>query len=83
MVQKTTKDYVSKYPEVTLDMKEEKIAQMKSQVNRLVLDAEKIVGRELEKPGLWWHQKLRLHDSSAQYLQVADKYPEILDHAVR
>ncbi len=32
---------------------------------------------------LWWHQKPRLHDSIAQYLQVADKYPEILDRAVR
>ncbi len=80
---KTTKEYVSKYPEVTLGMKEEKITQMKAQVNKLILDAEKIVSKELEKPGLWWHQKPRLHDSSAQYLQVADKYPEILDRAVR
>ncbi len=80
---KTTKEYVSKYPEVTLDMKEEKIAQMKAQVNKLILDAEKIVSKELEKPGLWWHQTPHLHDSSAQYLQVADKYPEILDRAVR
>jgi hypothetical protein len=80
---KTTKEYISKYPEVTLGMKEEKITQMKAQVNKLILDAEKIVSKELEKPGLWWHQKPLLHDSNAQYLQIADKYPEILDHAVR
>jgi hypothetical protein len=80
---KTTKEYVTKYPEVTLGMKEEKITQMKAQVNKLALDAEKTVSKELEKPGLWWHQKPRLHDSSALYLQIADKYPEILDHAVR
>ena len=80
---KTAKEYVSKYPEVTLGMKEEKIAQMKAQVNQLTLDTEKIVRGELEKPALWWHQRPRLHDSIEQYLQVGDKYPEILDRAVR
>ena len=58
----TTKEYVTKYPEIMLKMKEEKIAQMKSQVNQLVKDTEKIVRGELEKPALWWHQRPRLHD---------------------
>jgi len=80
---KTTKQYVTKYPEVTLDMKEEKIAKMKAQVNELIRDTEKIARGELEKPALWWHQRPRLHDSIAQYLQIADKHPEILDQAVR
>ena len=56
---------------------------MKVQVNELIQSSEKIVRAELEKSALWWHQRPRLHDSIGQYLQVADKYPEILDRAVR
>ncbi len=80
---KTTKEYLAKHPEVTLGMKEEKIANMKAQVNELIQSTEKNVRAELEKPGLWWHLRPRLHDSIRQYLQVDDKYPEILDRAVR
>jgi len=80
---KTTKEYITKYPEVTLNMKEEQMTNMKTHVNELIRDTEKIVKNELEKPALWWHQRPRLHDSITQYLQVADKYPEILDRAVR
>ena len=32
---------------------------------------------------MWWHQKPHLHDFIDQYKQIADKYPEILDCAVR
>ena len=80
---KTAKEYVTKHPEITLNMKEEKIALMKTQVNNLLQNTEKTVRGELEKSALWWHQRPRLHDSIEQYLQVADKYPEILDHAIR
>ena len=80
---KTIKEYISKYPEVTLNMKEAKMVLMKNQVNELVRETETIVRDKLEKPILWWHQRPRLHDSIEQYLQVADKYPEILDRAVR
>jgi hypothetical protein len=80
---KTAKEYVAKYTEVILSMKEEKIARMKAQVNELIENSEKTVRTELEKPALWWHQRPRLHDSISQYLQVDDKYPEILDRAVR
>ena len=80
---KTTKEYLAKHPEVTLGMKEEKIANMKAQVNELIQSTEKNVRSELEKSALWWHQRPRLHDSISQYLQVADNYPEILDRAVR
>ncbi len=80
---KTIKDYISKYPEVTLSMNEAKIARMKNQVTELVQDTERNVRDSLDKPTLWWHQRPRLHDSIEQYLQVADKYPEILDRAVR
>ena len=80
---KTAKEYVTKYPEVALNLKEEKIAQMKAQINDLVRNSENIVSDELDNSALWWHQKPRLHDSIKQYLQVDDKSPEILDCAVR
>jgi predicted DNA binding CopG/RHH family protein len=80
---KTAKEYITKYPEITLNMSEEKIANMKATANELVKNAEKIVRDELDNPALWWHQKPNLHDPIDQYKQVADKYPEILDHAVR
>lgn len=80
---KTTKEYVTKYPEITITMKDEKIAKMKTEANQLIENTEKIVKTELDNRALWWHQRPRLHDSIEQYLQVADKYPEILDHAVR
>jgi hypothetical protein len=79
---KTAKEYVTKYPQVTLNMSEEKIAKMKAKINELTRNNEKIVN-ELDKPALWWHQKPNLHDSINQYKQLVDKYPEILDHAVR
>jgi len=80
---RTANEYVTKYPEVTLTMSEEKLANMKTKVNELIRNSEKIVKSELENPDLWWHQKPHLHDSIEQYTQVADKYPEILDRAVR
>lgn len=80
---KTVNQYVTKYPEVTLNMKEEQIAKMKNQVNTLVNNTENIVRKELDNPALWWHLKPHLHDSINQYLQVADKYPEIINQAVR
>jgi len=80
---KTAKEYVTKYPEVTLSLKEPQIAQMKTQVNRLISDTEHTVQAELGNSALWWHQKLRLYESIELYLQIADNYPEILDRAVR
>ena len=80
---RTAKEYVTKCASVTLGMKEEKIARMKSQVNELVQNAEKTVKSEFENPALWWHLNPSLHDWVDKYLQVADKYPEILDRAVR
>ena len=60
----TTKEYVTKYPEVTLGMKEETIAQMKAEVNDLIRNTEKTAQAELDNSALWWHQRSRLHDSS-------------------
>lgn len=80
---KTAKEYIAKYSEITLNMSEEKISNMKLKVNQLVKNTEKAVRGELDNPALWWHQKPHLHGSISQYKQVADKYPEILDRAVR
>jgi len=80
---KTAKQYIAKFPEITLGMSEEKIGKMKMEINRLVKNTDKIVKEILNSPVLWWHMEPRLHDSIEQYTQVADKYPEILDSAVR
>lgn len=80
---KTAKQYITKYPEITLSLSQEKIATMKAKINELGKNSEKTVKDVLDNPVLWWHQKPRLHDSIEQYKQVADKYPEILDQAVR
>jgi hypothetical protein len=81
--EKTARNYITKYPDVTLSMTPQKIAAMKAKVNELVRNAEKIVRGELDNPALWWHQEPHLHDSIDRYEQVADKYPEVLDVAVR
>jgi len=80
---KTAKEYITKYSEITLKMSEEKIANMKAKVNDLVKNTEKIVRDEFDNPVLWWHEKPNLHDPIDKYKQVADKYSEVLDHAVR
>jgi hypothetical protein len=79
---KTVKEYVAKYPEVTLNMSEEKISKMKAKLQALTVNNDKTVD-ELNNPSLWWHQKPNLHDSIDQYTQISDKYPEKLDRAVR
>jgi hypothetical protein len=80
---KTAKDYVAKYPEIALRMSEEKILKMKTKINQLVGDTEKIVKDELDNSALWWHKMPRHNDSIEQYTQLVDKYPQILDRAVR
>jgi len=80
---KTAKEYVTKYPEIALKMSEKKMGDMKTKVNELIKNAEKIVRNELDNPAIWWHQKMNLHDPIDKYKQVADKYSEALDHAVR
>jgi hypothetical protein len=80
---KTAKKYVSKYPEITLSLSEEKIASMKIKVSGLVRETEKTVKAELGDSKLWWHQQPDFQTSIEQYIQVADKYPEIINRAVR
>ena len=81
--EKTAREYVTKYPEITLHMSEEKILEMKNKINLLVENSEKIVKAKLNNPALWWHLTPHPRDSISKYTQIADKYPEILDQAVR
>jgi hypothetical protein len=80
---KTVKEYITKHHDVTLKMSEERIGVMKEKVNTLVKNADKTVQREFDNPALWWHQKPILQDDIDKYKQVADKYPQALDRAVR
>ena len=80
---KTTKEYITKHPDVALKMSKERIALMKTKVNTLVKNAENTVRHEFDNPALWWHQKPNLRDDINKYKQVADKYQEALDRAVR
>jgi hypothetical protein len=79
----TTKNYVAKYPEVILGMKESQIGKIKAEVNELAKRAKVLVDEEFSKPALWWHLNPELRFSIDAYKQVADKYPELLDDAVR
>ncbi len=81
--QATAKFYVAKYPEITLGLTEEKMVAMKTKVNTLITNAERTAKAQLSNPQYWWHLNPGLHDSFDQYTQAADKYPEILDQAVR
>jgi len=81
--QETAAEYIAKHSEITLSMSEEKLTDMKNKIRKLVGSSEKTVRDELDNPELWWHLRPHLHDSIEQYTQVADKYPEILDRAVR
>jgi len=80
---KTAKDYITKYPEIILNMDEAKIAALKRMLNDLVEDCERVTKAELDNPSLWWHLNPHLHESVERYMQFADKYPEVLDRAVR
>ena len=80
---KTAKKYITKYPETTLSLSEEKISTMKTKVNRLAKETEKNVNIELDNPKLWWHHQPDFQTAIDQYIQVGDKYPQIIDCAVR
>jgi hypothetical protein len=80
---KIVREYISKYPEVTLKMKEEKLGNMKTSLNELVLNAEQTIKKSMDKPEVWWHKKPNQTTSTNQYTQNTDKYPETVDQAVR
>jgi hypothetical protein len=80
---KTAKLYATKYHQVTLNMNESKMVQMKTYINQLIQNSQKTITEELNRPTLWWHKRPNINDSTDQYLQVDTRYPQILDNAVR
>jgi hypothetical protein len=86
--QATAKEYITKYPEVTLSLTKGKLAKMKTKVNTLSEKASQIVNTALSKPEVWWNQDPQLHDSFSQYEklgndQVGNKFPAKIDNPVR
>jgi len=84
----TAKEYVTKYPEITLNLTRERIAFMKALVSALSGNAKKIVTAALSNPEFWWHQKPQLHDDFSQYEvlgndSVGNKFPQKIDNPVR
>ena len=82
------REYVTKKPEVTLSLGKKKLAQMKTQVNKLVRKAGKLVKANLADPEIWWHKTPHVNASPAAYeqlgnLQVGNKFPEVIDNRVR
>ncbi len=85
--EETAKEYVTKYPEITLSMSKEKLADMKAKVTSLARNAGKPVKTALSNPQIWWHLEPGLHDIS-QYEQlgndqVGNRFPEKIDNPVR
>ena len=86
--QKTAKEYVTKYPETTLNLSRESIGNMKAKVNNLQNAANEIVKNALSNPNVWWHLEPQLHDSFSQYEQlgndrIGNKFPEKVDKPIR
>ena len=82
------REYATKKPEITLSLGKEKLAQMKVQVNELVRNTSKIVDESLTDPEVWWHKTPRVNASPSAYEQlgndqVGNKFPEVLDKAIR
>ena len=81
-------EYAMKKPEITLQLDKEQLAKMKEQVNNLANNADKIVTNSLLDPELWWHRTPHVNADAAAYEQlgndtVGNKFPEVLDKAVR
>lgn len=80
---KTAKDYIAKYSDVLLSLPEEKVVDLKREVNQLAENSQDVTRLEFDKPGLWWHLEPRVNDFSDKYRQVANRYPDVVDRAVR
>lgn len=86
--EKEALEYAMKKPEITLQLDKEQLAKMKEQVNNLANNAGKIVTDTLVDPELWWHKTPHVNADAAAYEQlgndtVGNKFPEVLDKAVR
>ena len=84
----TAKEYVTKYPEITLNISKEKIALMKAKVNNLAEISSRIVKDALSSPEIWWHLEPQTHDDFSEYEQlgndqIGNRFPEKIDLPVR
>ena len=86
--EETAKQYVTKYPEITLTLSKEKLSMMKAKVNDLMKNADKIVKDALSAPSIWWHMEPHKNESFSLYEQlgneqVGNRFPEAVDKPVR
>jgi predicted DNA binding CopG/RHH family protein len=81
--EETAQLYVTKKPEVTINMSKERLADMKQKVINLTKNADTLITKVLSGANLWWHQDPRKEDSIYQYQQVSTRFPELLDKPIR
>jgi len=86
--EKASKQYVTKYSDITLTLSMDKLAALKKKVKILRQEANIFVEKALSEENIWWHESPDLHASVSQYdllgnQQVGSKYPDIVDGAVR
>ena len=84
----TVRKYITKYPDVPLNLPTHRFADLKAKVRRLVVCSNEISEKILSQPGIWWHEKPELHTAVTQYdhlgnQQVGNKYSEVIDRAIR
>jgi hypothetical protein len=84
----TVKQYIIKYPDVSLNLPTHSFVDLKAKVRMIVTNSKDISERRLSQPGIWWHEKPDLHTAVTQYdhlgnQQVGNKYSEVIDGAVR
>ncbi|NLE04494.1 MAG: hypothetical protein GX638_06815 [Crenarchaeota archaeon] len=84
----SARQYVTKHPEITLNLSKDKLASLKSKVKSLTLNSYKIVKNAFSNPNIWWHHSLNLSDDLSQYElleneDVGKKFPVKIDVPVR
>ena len=86
--EKASKQYVTKYSDVTLTLSMDKLTDLKKRVKILKQEANVFVEKALSGKNIWWHENPDLRASFSQYdllgnNQVGNKYPVVVDRAVR
>jgi hypothetical protein len=86
--EETAKKYITKYPDVFLNLSPNRFIDLKTKVRNLVAHSKEISEKALSQPGVWWHEKPELQTALSQYDQLGDqqvgnKYPEVIDASVR
>jgi len=85
--QEFARQYVLKYPEVTLALSKDELASMKARVAVLQENASKVVRSVFSNAKIWWHLEPSLHDTSQYELlgnsDVGNRFPEKVDKPVR